>query len=170
VSILGHDVSLATASIVDGQRALQEIAEVQRPVAPAYNLPVKEAHFAIGQDVGVADMRATVKQSLRRPCERVQISNPGIRNDVLHRHGPDRRGHAAPQHLQGCWDGASHSRPGKVGLDPFQFRVARDFRAPVPAVHPGEAARAARGLFDDSGLVESRGSAPRAATSSITRM
>ena len=42
IAVLLEQAALAAAAILDGQRALQEVTEIQRPVAAAGNLPVEE--------------------------------------------------------------------------------------------------------------------------------
>lgn len=50
------------APVLDGQRALDEVAEVEAVIAAPVDLPVEEADPFAGQDVGVADVAIAVQQ------------------------------------------------------------------------------------------------------------
>ncbi len=64
-AVLLEEFALAAASVLDGQGTLEEVAEIERPVAPAHHLPVQESDVVVGQHVGVADVRVAVQEGLR---------------------------------------------------------------------------------------------------------
>ena len=76
-------VPLVTAAVLGGQCTLQEVPEVQRPVAPAENLPVQKAHLAVGQHIGVADVRVAVQQCHRRPGEAADEGLPDVLDELI---------------------------------------------------------------------------------------
>lgn len=76
LSVLLEQGALAATAILNSQGSLQKTAQVQRPVAPAGDLPVKEPDLAAGQQIGVADMRVTMQQGLRRCGQRSDVGLP----------------------------------------------------------------------------------------------
>src|SRR6476469_9954466 len=73
-----EQIALAAPAVLDRQRSLQEVPEVQRPVAAAGHLPVQESDLVAGKDVGVADVRVAVQKRRSRAGQRADVACPDV--------------------------------------------------------------------------------------------
>src|SRR3546814_6219499 len=64
------------------QCAHQELADFLRPAAATDDLPVEKADAAIGEHVGIADVRIAVQQRHRPATQRADIARPE-RDDLV---------------------------------------------------------------------------------------
>ena len=89
--VVSDEVRVVGLAIGNGDRALQEVTEIEAVVAPADDLPVEEPDGVIGQDVGVADVGVTVEQGRGPVRHRGDVAHPVAAVDLLPSEGSHRR-------------------------------------------------------------------------------
>ena len=145
--VLGQEVALVHAPLARGQRALEEVADVERGMSPTHDLPVEEADLAVREHVGIADVRVPVDEGERGVRNGPDELHPVVVRDRLTEpaHWP---GDAIAEPIEGHRDAAAEARPYLIGGEPVEVGCACAALAPEARVKACECAQAARGLVD----------------------